>query len=83
MKIENNCFYFILLFQLFNRKAMFAEMNSNINSLGSALLHLTSQPNSLMGSALKVKDGIISETKSLATFSVDQYTPYKPCSLRY
>jgi hypothetical protein len=33
------------LFQLLNRKSMFAAMHPKINSLQSGLFHLTGQPN--------------------------------------
>jgi hypothetical protein len=58
----------------FERKSMFAVLLSNINSLISGLLHLTSQPNSLKGNSGKVKYGIFSETKFLGTILVDRYT---------
>jgi hypothetical protein len=54
---------------------MFAAPHSDINPDKSGLLHLTGQPNSQKGREVKVKDGIISETKFLGTISVDQYTP--------
>jgi hypothetical protein len=47
--------------------------DSDINCLKSGLFHLTGQPYSQKGRAVKVKDGIISETKFLATNSVVQY----------
>ncbi len=46
---------------------MFTAPHSDVN-FKSGFLHLTGQPNSE-----KVKDGIISETEFLRTFSVDQY----------
>jgi hypothetical protein len=50
---------YCLLFQLLNRKSMFAVLHSDINSLKSGLLHLTSQPYCKKGISAKVKDGII------------------------
>jgi hypothetical protein len=47
---------------------MFAALYSDITPAKSGLLHLTGQ---LKGRAAKVKDGIISETKLLGTFTVD------------
>jgi hypothetical protein len=38
---------------------MFAVLHSDINSLKSGLLHLTSQPYYKKGRSAKVKDGII------------------------
>ncbi len=38
---------------------MFAVMQSDINSLKSGLLHLTSQPYCKKGTSAQVKDGII------------------------
>jgi hypothetical protein len=32
------------LFQILNRKSMFAVLNSDLNSLKSGLVHLTGQP---------------------------------------
>jgi hypothetical protein len=60
MKIESNCFklLYCLLFQLLNRKSMFAELHSDINYLKSGLLHLTGQPYRKKGRSAKVKDGI-------------------------
>jgi hypothetical protein len=46
---------YCLLFQIFNRKSMFAVQHSDINSLKSALLHSTGQ---LKSRGAKVKDGI-------------------------
>jgi hypothetical protein len=51
---------------------MFAALHSDINSLKSGLLHLIGHPNSQKGRSAKVKDGIISKTKFLRTFSVDE-----------
>jgi len=48
-----------LLFQFYDRKSMFAVLPSDINSLKSCLLHLTSQPNGKKCKSTKVKDGII------------------------
>jgi hypothetical protein len=66
MKTENNCFNELqcLMFQFLNKKAIFAEQNSDINSVKSGLLHLK-------GIAAKVKDGIFSETYFLGTISAD------------
>jgi hypothetical protein len=56
MKIENN---FLILYLInFQRKSMFATLQSDINSLKPVLLHLTGQGNFQKGRA-KVKDGII------------------------
>ncbi len=49
---------------------MFETLHSDINPLKSCLLTLTGQ---LKGGAAKVKDGIISVTKFLGTFSVDRF----------
>ncbi len=56
---ENNLFFSSLLFQFLNRKSMFAVLHSDINSLKSGLLHLTSQPYCKKSRSPKVKDGII------------------------
>jgi hypothetical protein len=48
---------------------MFAELNSEINSRKSSLLHLTSQPYWKKKRSAKVKDGII--TYFLGTISLD------------
>ncbi len=45
-------------FQLLDKKSLFAAIHSDFNSLKSGLLRLTGQPNSLKGSAAKVKDGV-------------------------
>jgi hypothetical protein len=47
---------------------MFAALHSDITPTKSGLLQLTGQHK---GRAKKVKDGIISETKLLGTFTVD------------
>jgi len=57
MKIGNNCFY-CLLFKPFNMKLMYAVLHSDINSLKSGLLHLTSQPYCEKCISSKVKEGI-------------------------
>jgi len=59
MKIENNVLILYLI--NFQRKSMFATLQSDINSLKPVLLHLTGQPNSQNGNT-KVKDGVILET---------------------
>jgi hypothetical protein len=43
-------------------------------NLRDGLLHLTGQPNSQKRRTTKVKDGIISETKFLATISVERFS---------
>jgi hypothetical protein len=55
------CFssFYCLLFQLLNRKSMFAVPHSDINSLMSGLLHLSSQPYCEKSRSAKEKDGII------------------------
>ncbi len=60
-----------LLFQLLNRKLLFAALHSDINSLKSGLLYLTSQPYCKKGRSAKVKDGIIKLI--LRNYLVDQY----------
>ncbi len=79
MMTENNVFhtFYCLLFQLLNRKSMFAALLSDINSLKSGLLHLTDQPNYQKGRSAKVKDGIILEAKFLGTISVYKYKPFQ------
>jgi hypothetical protein len=69
-KIVFNSFY-CLLFQLLNRKFMFAVLHSDISSVKYSLRYLTGQPYSPKGRSVKVKDGNISETKFLGTMSVD------------
>jgi hypothetical protein len=56
---------------------MFAAPHSDINPDKSGLLHLTGQPNSQKGREVKVKDGIISETKFLGTYPKLFLRPYK------
>ena len=48
---------------------MFSELNSDINSFKSSLLHLTGQPYWKKNRSAKVKDGII--TYFLGTISLD------------
>ncbi len=69
MKIENIAFnsLYCSLFQLLNRKSMFAATHSDINSLKSVLFHLTGQANDQKCRSAKVKFGIISESKFLGT----------------
>jgi hypothetical protein len=56
---------------------MFVELYSDINSLKYGLLHLTSQPNFPKGRSVKVRFGVISETKFLGTILVGQlHLPY-------
>jgi hypothetical protein len=50
---------------------MFATLHSNINSVKSGLLDLTGQTYCQNGRLVKVKNGIISETKFFGTTSVD------------
>ncbi len=72
MKIENNLFFsslYCLLFQLLNRKSMFAVLHSDINPLKSDLLHLTSK-------ALLQKSKIIN--LSLRNYLIDRYTQLVP-----
>ncbi len=45
-------------------------MFSDINSIKCGLFYLIGQPNTTKGTAAKIKDGIISETKLLETISV-------------
>jgi hypothetical protein len=56
------------LFVSFHKKSMFAELNSDINSFKSSLLHLTGQPYWKKNRSAKVKDGII--TYFLGTVSL-------------
>ncbi len=51
---------------------MFAVLHSDINSLKSCLLHLTSQPYCKKSRSAKVKDGII--TLFLRNYLVGQYS---------
>jgi hypothetical protein len=59
MKTENTWVLFILLFQFYDRKSMFAVLPSDINSLKSCLFHLTGQPYCKKCKPAKVKDVII------------------------
>ncbi len=59
------------MFQNLDRKSMFMVLHSDINSLKSGLLHLTSQPYCKKGRSAKVKDGI--RNKSLRNYLVDRY----------
>jgi hypothetical protein len=63
-----------LLFQLLNRKSMFAVLHSDINSLKSGLLHLTEQSYCKKGRSAKVKDGIIDLI--LRNYLVDRYNQW-------
>jgi hypothetical protein len=59
--------FYCLLFQLINRKSMFAVLHSDINNLKSGLLHLIRQPYCKKSRSAKVKDGI------LRNYLVDRY----------
>ncbi len=78
MKTENNFLnlLYYLFFQILNGKSMLAALGLDTNSLKSGLLHLVGQPNIQKGRSAKVKDGIISETKFLGTFSVYRYMSF-------
>jgi hypothetical protein len=54
MNLENS----LLLVQNLNRKSLFAELHSDIDSLKSGLFHLTGQLYCKNGRLAKVKDGI-------------------------
>jgi hypothetical protein len=71
-KIVFNSLY-CLIFKLFNKKSMFAEMHLDINSPQYGLLYLTGKLNSQTDRSAKVKDGIISGTKFLGTFYCHWY----------
>ncbi len=81
MKVENNCFQYIILFELLNTTSLFAAMHLYINSLKSGLIHLTGQPNSQKVRGAKVEDGFISEYKFKGIISVDWYTDLRSCIL--
>jgi len=61
MKIRTIVFssLYYLWLQRLKRKSMFAELHSDINSLKSSPLHLTSQSYCKKDRSAKVKDGII------------------------
>ena len=61
MKKKNTDFslFYCLVFPFHKRKSMFAVLHSDINSLKSGLLYLTSLPYCQKSRSAKVKDGII------------------------
>ncbi len=63
-----------LLFPFHERKSMFVVLHSDINSLKSGLLHLTSQPHCKKSRSAKVKDGIINLI--LRKNLIDRYKHY-------
>jgi hypothetical protein len=63
--------FYCLLFPFHKRTSMFAVLHSDINSLKSGLLHLTSQPYRKKSRSAKVKDGIINLI--LRNYLVDRY----------
>jgi hypothetical protein len=64
---------YCLLFQLLNRKSMFAVLHSVISSFESSSLHLSVQPYCKKSRSAKVKDGIINLIHR--NYLIDQYTP--------
>jgi hypothetical protein len=78
-KIVFNSLY-SLLFQLHDRKSMFAATHSDINSLKSGLLHLIGK---LKGRSAKDKDGIILETKLFGNNSVIDTTSFSISIMYY
>jgi hypothetical protein len=62
------------LFQLLNRKSMFAVLHSGSNSLKSGRLQLTGKPYCKKHTSAKVKDGIINLI--LRNYLVDRYMEY-------
>jgi len=71
--------FYCLLFPFHGRKSMFAVLHSDINSLKSGLLHLTSQPYCKKSRSAKVKDGIINLI--LGNYLMDRYSCKNDCKL--